>query len=315
MSPHTNASWWPRGVVLRCCHAHQMACGRIGPSALRAHRGAPWLPPDRPEALRYRSTCCSHSSGWMDRAHHTLVSHGGDLRVVIQVHPLQPTGQRPSRHHLVPPGCHRRSGPTLDLVVGVACRALDGVAGEAPAASPPVDQLHRRHTPVLHAGADEDAMLHPDPAMGNLVVDGTARIRHTLVSNLALLVATAGLCDFSLDPVRIVARHSLHGSDLWTRVGASRTWPQWPAFPNWRLSFRGAANRSSSTCRSTTIPVHDHLWHRGLAQGPGTGGCTSPSGKGHTVFVLQDGADPSRYPAGVTIVPDSVFAITKEMRL
>ncbi|MBP9078812.1 MAG: hypothetical protein KBF80_01030 [Flavobacteriales bacterium] len=153
------------------------------------------------------------------------------------------------------------------------------------------------------------------PAMGNLVVDGTARIRHTLVSNLALLVATAGLCDFSLDPVRIVARHSLHGSDLWTRVGASRTWPQWPAFPNWRLSFRGAANRSSSTCRSTTIPVHDHLWHRGLAQGPGTGGCTSPSGKGHTVFVLQDGADPSRYPAGVTIVPDSVFAITKEMRL
>lgn len=153
-------------------------------------------------------------------------------------------------------------------------------------------------------------------AMGNLVADVTERIRHDVVSNLTVLVATAGLCYLSLDPVRIRARHSLAESEAvdvrWRKqnLAVMADFPKLEAF----------MARSPKPI-IFNLPLNHHLrfmFTHGIEawrKPPGQEDVRRLAEKGYTVFVLQDGADPNSFPAGAVLVPDSVFAIPKDVRL
>lgn len=153
-------------------------------------------------------------------------------------------------------------------------------------------------------------------AMANLMADMAARIPRAMVSKLALGLATMVLCYLSLDLPRIRARHSVHESDLVDVRWRKQNLAVMADFP--RLKEFMARSPKPIIFN---LPLNHHLrfiftygieaWRKPPAQED----LLRLRAKGYTVFVLQDGADPALFPEGATLVPDSVFSISREVRL
>ncbi|MFZ1686933.1 MAG: glycosyltransferase family 39 protein [Flavobacteriales bacterium] len=131
-----------------------------------------------------------------------------------------------------------------------------------------------------------------------------------------LVLATMALAYFTLDPERTQARHSIEPSPLadhrWRKqaLEVMHDIPQLQQFVSTAgkpVVFNMRMNHHLRYMFTTGIEAWAKL--------PSSEDVARLRAKGYTVFVLQDGAPQTSLPAGTRMVPDSVFAISHDMRL
>lgn len=131
-----------------------------------------------------------------------------------------------------------------------------------------------------------------------------------------LVLATMALAYFTLDPERIRARHSVEPSPLADHRWRIQAWEVVRDIPRLQ-QFVSAAGKP--------VVFNMHMNHHlrfmfatgieAWAKMPSSEDVARLGAKGYTVFVLQDGASAASMPAGTLMVPDSVFAISRSVRL
>ena len=153
-------------------------------------------------------------------------------------------------------------------------------------------------------------------AVGNVLVDLSERIPRASLSKGLLVLATMALCYFSLDMQRIMSRHSLRESPLvdvrWRKqnIKVMDDLPQLAHFLS-RYQKPILFNMPRNHNYRFMFAYGIDAWPKA----PSPEAVQRLREKGYMVLVLQDGADPGSFPAGSTLVPDSVFAITKDVRM
>lgn len=153
-------------------------------------------------------------------------------------------------------------------------------------------------------------------AVANALVDISDRITRAVLAKSTLALATAGLCYFTLDFPRIIARHSLAGSHA--------------VDPRWREQNITVTNdlvRLAEFLERHPKPIlfnmpRNHNYRFMFASGiDAWPKAATPrdvqrlTQLGYTVFMLQDGAAPDAFPAGAIVVPDSLFSISRDVRM
>ena len=153
-------------------------------------------------------------------------------------------------------------------------------------------------------------------AMGNALVDISERITHALLAKGILALATMVLCYFSLDMSRIISRHSLRESPLvdtrWRKqnIEVMDNLPKLAHFLS-RYQKPILFNMPRNHNYRFMFAFGIDSWPKA----PKPEDVLRLKEMGYTVFVLQDGAAPDSFPVGTVLVPDSVFAIPKDVRI
>jgi 4-amino-4-deoxy-L-arabinose transferase-like glycosyltransferase len=153
-------------------------------------------------------------------------------------------------------------------------------------------------------------------ALSSAVVDLCERISPAWAAKGALAAGTIMLCCFTLDLPRILSRHSLQSSEQadprWRKQNLA-VMDQMPQLARYLgqhpkpILFNVPLNHNSRTMFALGIDA----W----SKPPKPEDVERLSKLGYTVLVLQDGAAPGDLPGGVRIVPDSVFSITRDVRI
>ncbi len=153
-------------------------------------------------------------------------------------------------------------------------------------------------------------------ALSNALVDICERIADQRAVRYLLAASTLVLCFCTLDLPRILSRHSLQSTDQ--------------VDPRWRkqnLAVMDQLPKLARHIRQFPKPIlfnvpRNHNTRTMFAIGIDT--WPKPAMPedverltrlGYTVLVLQDGAPPETFPPGTLVVPDSIFSISKEVRL
>ncbi|MBK7556594.1 MAG: glycosyltransferase family 39 protein [Flavobacteriales bacterium] len=153
-------------------------------------------------------------------------------------------------------------------------------------------------------------------AMGHAIVSIAEQLPWKNVRVPATMAASIVLASFMFGYDRVSARHSTEvtekGDPKWRRqnIEVMRDLPRLQRFVSQEAKavlFNMHQNHHLRFMFSTGIET----W----AWPPSPEDVARLNAKGYTVFVLQDGADPSTMPVNTRMVPDSVFAISREVRL
>ena len=153
-------------------------------------------------------------------------------------------------------------------------------------------------------------------AIGSAMDDLIALIKHQLVRQGAFIIAFVALCAYGMNMPKVEATHSLIGNGL--------------ADPRWRQQnlmamhdFPKLARFLSSNekpivfnmCRNHHLRYMFAYGTEVWAKPPDAPAVDRLRQKGYSVFVIQDGADPTSFPSTTILVPDSVFSISKDVRM
>ncbi|HNK86611.1 MAG TPA: hypothetical protein PKL41_15495, partial [Flavobacteriales bacterium] len=153
-------------------------------------------------------------------------------------------------------------------------------------------------------------------AIGSAMDDLIALIKHQLVRQGAFIIAFVALCAYGMNMPKVEATHSLIGNGL--------------ADPRWRQQnlmamhdFPKLARFLSSNekpivfnmCRNHHLRYMFAYGTEVWAKPPDAPAVDRLRQKGYSVFVIQDGADPTSFPSTAILVPDSVFSISKDVRM
>nr|MBP6574718.1 hypothetical protein [Flavobacteriales bacterium] len=153
-------------------------------------------------------------------------------------------------------------------------------------------------------------------AMGHAIVSIAEQLPWKNVRVPATMAASIVLACFMFGYDRVSARHSTEvtekGDPKWRQqnIEVMEDLPQLQSFVSQEAKavlFNMHQNHHLRFMFSTGIET----W----AWPPSPEDVARLNAKGYTVFVLQDGADPSTMPVNTRMVPDSVFAISREVRL